>query len=178
MPEPLPEFPLDVPVPATFTAALAGLVDRGFLGSRRWQEQQWRADRLGANPLLLEFEKRMVGRAAKLGIPLFASEVIRSRVRQDHLYALGNSKAKAGQSPHQYGLAVDIVHSVRGWALSRMEWELLGHIGSEAAKGLGVVSKIEWGGEWSFYDPAHWQIGKWREWQDQFPFDKHWSKPK
>lgn len=156
-------FPLDIPIPATYGEALRGLANPSRLLTQRYQEQQWRADRAGAHPDILEFERVFVRRMAKLGVPVFASEVIRTRKRQDELFALGNSRAKAGQSAHQYGCAVDIVHSVKGWALAPKEWALIGHVGKEliAQKGFAMESKA-WGGDWSFYDPAHWQLTEWK----------------
>lgn len=158
---PMPEFPPDVTSPATYAAAVAGMVDRPFLASQRWQEQQGRAVRDGAHPAILEFERAFIRRMSKLGIPVFASEVMRSAKRQDELHALGNSKARGGRSPHQWGCAVDLVHSVRGWSLSAKEWEIFGHVGEEVAKAKGL--KLNWGGVWEFFDPAHWEIEDWQD---------------
>lgn len=154
-------------------AALRGMVDRPFLASQRYQEQQQRANMEGAHPDIVEFTRCMVKRLAKHGIPVFASEVIRSPERQDDLYALGTTRAKGGQSAHQYGCAVDIVHSVQGWGLSEREWKLIGHVGKEliAQKGLRVES-FAWGGDWGFYDPAHWQIADWKAQREQYPFPR------
>lgn len=147
------------------------MVDRPFLKSQRWQEQQWRADRLGAHPDILEFERVFIRRMSKLGVPMFASEVIRSWKRQEELYALGNSRARGGLSAHQHGCAIDLVHSVKGWNLDKKAWELIGHVGKEVAKqkGLAIVS-LAWGGDWSFYDPAHWQIDGWQMVKGQYPW--------
>lgn len=170
MAQALPEFPLDVAVPATYGDALRGIIDRGFLGSRKWQEQQWRANREGIHPDIREFETLLVRRMAKIGVPMFAAEVVRTPERQNELYALGNSKAKAGQSPHQFGLAADIVHSVKGWNLDRKAWALIGHVGKELAQQRGL--KITWGGDWEFYDPAHWEVTFWKQVKEDFPWHK------
>ncbi|SEQ49391.1 D-alanyl-D-alanine carboxypeptidase [Devosia sp. YR412] len=147
------------------------MADKPFLASSRYQEQQWRANRTGAHPDILEFEKRFIRRMAKLDVPMFASEVIRSSQRQEDLYALGHSKARAGQSPHGYGCAVDLVHSVHGWNLDRKAWEVIGHVGQEIVTqaGLAIVS-LAWGGDWKFYDPAHWEIADWRMVKDDYPW--------
>lgn len=79
--------------------------------------------------------------------------------RQNRLYDEGVTKARAGNSPHNYGLAVDIVHGTKAWKIDDLEWTMLGQIGKEAARKANV--KIEWGGDWSFYDPAHWQLKDW-----------------
>lgn len=104
-----------------------------------------------------------------MGIPVFAHSVVRTRDEQTALYVQGVSKAKAGESMHNYGHAIDIIHSTQGWKLSKHQWLLLGHIGKEVAKRIGV--KIRWGGDWdmdgipvlddpteSFWDAAHWEL--------------------
>lgn len=149
-------------------AALRGMVDRPFLVSRNWQDQQKRANREGAHPDLLEFERVFIKRMTKLGIAMFCAEMIRSKERQDDLYALGNSRAKGGQSAHQVGCGADIVHSVHGWDMSRKSWALIGHVGQEIARQNGL--KIEWGGNWKFYDPAHWQVIDWKNQKEKFPW--------
>lgn len=168
MPEPVPLWPGETPVPSTYHEALQGLVNREFLGSQRWQQQQWRADRAGANPGLLEFERRFIRRMTRLGIPVFAAEFVRSEARQNDLYALGNSRARGGESPHQFGLAFDLVHSVHGWNIDRKAWALIGHAGKELAAQAGVP--VEWGGDWKFYDPAHWQLADWKDKRQWFPW--------
>lgn len=169
MPNPQQSFPLDGgDVPDDFASALRGMADRPFLASRNWQKQQERAERDGAHPDLLEFERLLIRRMAKIGVPMFAAEVLRSQERQNDLYALGVTKAKAGQGPHPYGCAADVVHSVRGWDLSRKQWSLIGHVGQELARQNGL--KIEWGGNWKFYDPSHWQVIGWKEQKENFPW--------
>ena len=173
LPEEPPAFPAPQPPPPTYRQALAGLVDRPFLASQNWQEQQWRADREGAHPDILEFERVLIRRMAKLGVPMFASEVLRSPERQEDLFALGHSRARAGQSAHPYGCAVDIVHSVKGWKIDRKQWDLVGHVGREVIKqkGLALVS-LAWGGDWSFYDPAHWEVKDWKMVRGNYPWLK------
>lgn len=165
---PLPEVPLDVRQPLTYAQALAGLVDRPFLETERWQEQQRRAVRDGAHPDILEFERVFIRKMAKLGIPMFASEVMRSAKRQDELFALGTSRARGGQSAHQVGCAVDLVHSVKGWAMSKKEWELVLHTGREVAvaKGLKVENLADLTGG---FDPAHWQLKDWKAIKGGYP---------
>lgn len=174
LPSPEPAFPADIVEPKGFDDAIRGMRDRAFLASQNWQDQQWRANREGANPYILEFERVFIKRMAKLGVPMFAHEVVRTAERQDDLYAQGVTKAKAGQSAHQYGCAVDIVHSVKGWGLSNKEWALCFHVGTEVRKALGIA--LEWGGDdpdindafdW---DPAHWELDTWKIWKDQFPW--------
>lgn len=162
-PPPLPvrqDDPERVIAGDTFDAALRAMVDRAFLKSERHQGQHWRANREGAHPDILEFERKLIAEFARLGVPLFAHCVVRPSWEQDALKAQGFSKAGAGESPHNFGLAVDLVHGTKGWELTRKQWALVGHVGHEVAKRIGV--KVEWGGSWKFYDPAHWELGDWR----------------
>lgn len=172
VPVPPRDLPLSAEVPQTYSEALAGMVDRPYLASRNWVEQQQRAVRDFAHPDILEFERVFVRRLAKLGVPVFAPEVIRSAKRQDDLYALGNSRARGGQSAHQYGCAVDIVHSVRAWDCSPKQWQLMGHIGKEliTQKGFAVDSAAWPDFNGRFYDPAHWQIVDWKNQKDDYPW--------
>lgn len=165
------EAPMAPLVPDTFDAALRGMADRPFLESQHWQEQQWRADRLGAHPDVVKFEKLMVRRLAALGVPMFAHCVVRTAKAQTEAYVKGHSKAKPGQSPHQYGCAVDLIHARKGWELTARQWKLIGHIGKEivASAGLDIVS-LAWGGDWSFYDPAHWEVRGWQQLKGSYPW--------
>lgn len=162
MTEPEPVFPPDRNPVADMGQGLARLVDRDFFSSRNWQDQQLRADRAGAHPDLLEFERLLQKRLKAMGIPMFSHECWRSWGRQADLYALGQTKAEPGESAHQYGCAFDLVHSRHAWALDpKAEWAIIGHVGKEVAKARGL--KITWGGDWKFYDPAHWELTAWRE---------------
>lgn len=154
----------DVPAPAeggVYGAELRGMVDRSFCLSERYKAQQTRVPRAGSHPDLVEFERRLIARGRKLGVPLFAHCFVRSDADQNSLFVRGLSKARAGESPHNYGLAVDVVHGTKAWDLTRKQWEIIGHVGKEVAAQLGV--KVEWGGDWRFYDPAHWELANWRD---------------
>ncbi|WP_292117458.1 M15 family metallopeptidase [Mesorhizobium sp.] len=155
---------LPVPEPAMvsggYREALNSIRDRAYLMGERYAAQQMRADREGVNMQLLGFYDAFQRQLRALGVPMFVAEFVRSEDRQDELRALGTTKAVGGSSPHQYGLAFDLVHSKLGWDLTRQQWTLIGHIGkSVAARGR---MKIDWGGDWEFYDPAHWQVRGWR----------------
>lgn len=154
--------------PKTFDAALRGMVDRPFLESQRYQEQQWRANREGAHWHILDFERLFIKACAKMGIPMFAHSVVRTAAEQTELFVRGVTRAQAGQSDHNFGLATDIVHSVKAWDLSENEWLLLRHIGMEVALRNGL--KVQWGGDWKYYDPAHWALLD--DARDGFPYPK------
>ncbi|GHA11869.1 hypothetical protein GCM10007989_02770 [Devosia pacifica] len=146
------------------------MADRPFLQSRKWLEQQWRADWTGSHPDVREFERLFIKRLVKIGVPMFTHECVRSNERQADLLALGHSKAGPGQSAHNFGCAIDLVHSTKAWGLSEKQWALIGHIGKELATQRGF--EVVWGGDWNFYDPAHWELANWRELKEQYPWPK------
>ncbi len=116
--------------------------------------------------------------ARKRGIPLYVHSAFRTRAEQEAIYKRGNSRARWPSSAHNIGEAVDIVHGTLHWSMNKQEWAFLHRLGQEALrrvntrlKAPGAVDKhgkplpqrlikleLEWGGEWSYYDPAHWQI--------------------
>ena len=95
---------------------------------------------------------------------------LRSWQQQDYLYSLGRTvknmdgyskdkpfgnivtKARGGDSWHNYGLAVDIVFKPAGaWSWDpKLPWKKLG----ELAENQG----LEWGGRWKFVDLPHVQM--------------------
>jgi hypothetical protein len=149
------------------------MVDREFCFSKKYGEQQFRADRFGAQPDVLKFERLLVKRAFKLGVPLFAHCVIRGGADQNEMFRQGKSKARAGESPHNYGAAVDVIHGTKAWALSRKQWLIVGHLGKEAAAAAGLA--VVWGGDWSFWDPAHWELADWREIRARYSDGEDWD---
>lgn len=120
-----------------------------------------RADRVGAHSEILEFERLFVKRLKKLGVPVFAHCVWRGEHEQNRLYVQGRSKVTYGNSAHNYGCAVDLIHGTKGWDIPEKSWAMIGHIGLELAASKGW--KIQWGGTWKFYDPAHWELANWRK---------------
>lgn len=118
-----------------------------------------RASRVGADPQIVKFERNFVKALKQYGIPFFAHEFVRDEARQNELKQKGVSLAGFGQSAHNCGCAVDIVHSTRGWDLTPLEWDVIGVLGHETARRMNI--KIEWGGNWDFYDPAHWELPDW-----------------
>lgn len=152
---------------------LRGMVDRAFCFSERYNVQQGRAERTGAQPDIVEFERKLVRRAFKLGIPLFAHTVIRGSADQNKAFREGKSKARAGESPHNFGAAVDIIHSTKAWGLTQRQWAILGHLGKEVAAQAGLA--VTWGGDWKFYDPAHWELTNWREVRSRYSDGEDWD---
>lgn len=186
----------------TFSEALNGLRDEAFIASPKYGEQQWRArthfelggmkadgsyiQPLLAHPDVLLFKDKMVKAGRKLGIPLFASEVIRTKERQTMLYVQGVSKTPDASS-HLYGLAVDIIHGLKGWDLTPKQWLLLHHIGNDICLRYGLY--MTWGGSWRpdpvtgvGWDPAHWELAYWKDIKQLAPFsagfDRKTGRPK
>lgn len=150
-----------------YQTAMKSLIDKEFIKTAKYREQQGRAERRGhwcefdqrIGPIV-RFSEAMVSDCRRRGIPMFAHCIVRSAADQMAAYKGGVSKAKPGESPHNYGLAVDLVHGVRGWDLDHRAWDIIAHIGREVSARIQVP--VEWGGSWRFYDPAHWQIANWR----------------
>lgn len=174
------------PVPDTgYSQALAGMVDKLYLKSTKYGDQQRRADQEAAHPDIVEFSRLLVGRMKSLGVPMFPHCLWRDLEAQETAFKLGHSKARYGDSPHNFGCAVDIIHSRHLWDLSPRQWLLIGHVGKELAAAKGF--KLVWGGDWKRYpdaqigwDPAHWQLADWRErlnsaWDaEKHPFEQDW----
>lgn len=91
-------------------------------------------------------------------------ETFRYNERQDHLFRKGMTKARAGQSAHNYGLAVDFVpyvqatdafareKGVSGWNWDQShDWDFL----KKAAVKFGLEAPIKW-------DRAHVQLPGWK----------------
>lgn len=148
--------------------AAVSMARKDFLLSRRYQDQQLRAVYDGAHPLIVDFTRAFVKEAARYSIPIFSHCVVRDEDEQMRLYSQGRSKAVFGRSPHNYGMATDLVHGTRAWNLERAEWDFLGVLGKEVARKRGI--KVEWGGDWEFYDPAHWELLDWRKESHNYPF--------
>ncbi len=96
----------------------------------------------------------------------FITDGFRSNKEQTKLYAQGRTKpskivthARAGQSPHNYGLAFDIAFRKDGtkeakWTLSK--YKKL----AKLAKDLGLT----WGGTWTkFRDNPHYELKNWKQ---------------
>lgn len=99
---------------------------------------------------------QVMKKTAERGYPLVLLEGYRSPERQDGLanQATVVTKAKGGQSKHQYGLAVDLAPIKDGKIIisEKDKWA------SEAYRVLGeesVAAGLTWGGVWSFKDYGH-----------------------
>lgn len=147
------------------SSGLRVLTDRSFLLLPKYQEQQWRANRVGAHPKMLLFEKKLIARFETLGIPMFTHCFVRTHEQQKKEYEEGDSKSPPGQGVHEFGMGFDLIHSVAGWNLAPESWKMVRHIGNEVAaqNGIPLRHDISW-------DPAHWELADWRKYKDGFPF--------
>lgn len=121
--------------------------------------------------------------AAKLSIPLRVVWGWRSFETQDKLWRKGTG-APPGQSAHNFGMALDIIHTRRGWAKMPAEgWVLLGTMGMEIARKRNL--ELRWGGDWNrngvpvlqdpkenFWDAAHFEMNGWKH-LTSFPCTRH-----
>jgi peptidoglycan L-alanyl-D-glutamate endopeptidase CwlK len=106
-------------------------------------------------PMAIDF----IAKAKTAGIDIKITAGLRTFDEQEKLYNQGRTtpgkivtKAKPGQSFHNYGLAIDVVPIVHGKAVWEDEklWQKLGVIGESAG--------FEWGGRWKFVDKPHFQF--------------------
>lgn len=148
-------------LPATHKEAAARLVDPLVVSTITYKNRLLKADRTGSDPVLLDFSLALLRELQKRNMPFFPHTYVRTNAEQEKLYANGVTKARAGQSPHNHGMAVDIVHFGRYWDLTKKEWDVIGLIGKEVARKRKI--KITWGGDWKFYDPAHWELADWKD---------------
>lgn len=99
------------------------------------------------------------------GMDLLVTCTLRTNEEQDALYALGRTKpgkrvtnARAGQSAHQYGMALDFVPMVSGkpmWKDDHPHWALAGNLAPQFG--------LEWAGTWpTFKEYPHVQVQNWK----------------
>ncbi|TLY39119.1 MAG: LysM peptidoglycan-binding domain-containing protein [Nitrospirae bacterium] len=117
------------------------------------------------HPLLAIRGRCMIELCAYTGIAVLVTQGLRSWEEQDALYAKGRTvppigkkhivtKAKGGQSYHNFGLAFDIVVLD---AVGKADWDV-DHPGWKKAGELGKSVGLDWGGDWkSFKDLPHFQ---------------------
>lgn len=108
---------------------------------------------------IMEFINRAAyfyGIMAGLGYPVRFHTWLRTSADQDQVFSSGASKARAGQSPHQFGLALDYFHADHGYNVGDDFWTT----GDVVATQVGLQSGLSWG------DGNHLQYGEWRKWKD------------
>lgn len=152
--------PVITRLPDNYADAVRSLSDPAVVSSLRFRKRAvW--DQTGSVPDIVRFANALTQALNKRGFPMFVFHGWRDGIEQQRLFDQGVSKARSGQSPHNHGMAVDIIHFSRAWDLTRREWDLIGAIGRETARKLHM--DITWGGDWNFYDPAHWELFDWKQ---------------
>jgi hypothetical protein len=117
------------------------------------------------HPALASRVRALLEQCAIEGLSLLVTQGLRTANEQDALYAKGRTappigskfivtKAKGGQSYHNFGLAIDIVVLD---ALGKADWNVA-HPGWARAAAIGKSLGLEWGGDWKgFKDIPHFQ---------------------
>lgn len=101
------------------------------------------------------------------GLDVLVTSTLRTAAEQTALYAQGRTmpghivtRARAGQSAHNYGLAIDIVPMVNGkpdWKETDPVWKTIGQLGQAAGLvWLGAADS-------TFREEPHFELPNWRE---------------
>lgn len=142
------------------SAAQRMAVEKEYFVSPSYLSQQDRADWQHVHPDMLRFASQLIETLRKRNVPFYAHSAYRTEAEQAALFRDKRTKSKYPRAAHCQGAAVDIVHSRYHWMLEKGEWDYIGKVGKDLAHRLGL--KITWGGDWSFYDPAHWELYGWQ----------------
>lgn len=132
-----------------------------FFTSEGYLRDQGRANWAGVPISMRVFAARVVETCRKFGVPMYVHTAFRTREEQQRMVATGRSNTHWPRAAHCQGKAVDIVHSRFAWDMTRDEWQWLGKVGKDVAASMRLP--ITWGGDWSFYDPAHWELTGWED---------------
>jgi len=102
--------------------------------------------------------------AAEFGCDYVIISGMRTWAEQDALYAQGRfkpgkvvTKAKAGQSNHNFGVAFDCGVFRNGLYLDDSDSHLASRVHRACAK-LAAEHGLAWGGSWTFKDEPHYQL--------------------
>lgn len=137
---------------------------------RQWDKADWQY----VDERLLRWSAVFTELARKRGVPLYTQCAFRGEAEQDNAVLNGNSKTRYPRSAHNIGEAVDIVHGVYHWTLTKEEWSFLHVLGLRALDLVNAGLKkpeqlqLNWGGDDGSpsdrfrWDPAHWEITDYR----------------
>lgn len=100
--------------------------------------------------------------ASRHGLTVEAISGTRTYAEQDHLYAQGRTRpgsivtnAKAGQSNHNFGVAIDLGLFRGSSYIDSTEPELASKVYAEIA--ANAPAKLAWGGYWKIRDTPHFE---------------------
>lgn len=114
-------------------------------------------------PDLQVMARELLARCEAVGIPLVVTQTLRTFEEQQALYDQGRTKpgkivtnAKAGESPHNFGLAFDVAFKTPGGGVTwDGPWQQVG--------GIGANIGLSWGGRWKgFKDFPHFEVKNWK----------------
>lgn len=129
----------------------------------------------GAHPLL---QRLLI--AARAQIPFTVMDSQRGRVAQETAFRKGHSKAKFGQSAHNWdpAVAVDLAPTPLDWNNKNSFialWKVIGYYDPKSGKGAGLALQMKiplrWGGDWNMnglwtddgWDFPHFELYPWRD---------------
>lgn len=153
----------------------------GFLRTASYVAQQQRADWQQTDDRLRLLAAKVVIRAGKLGIPLYVHSAFRTKAEQDELVRRKVTKAPYPRSAHNIGEAIDLVHGVYHWDLTKREWLYLHWLVTDELRKLNAnlpksrKLAVNWGGDDGTatdnfrWDPAHWELLDYRARIRQMP---------
>lgn len=121
------------------------------------------------HPVVLEQKNQLVAKTRELGIKIIITDGYRSDEEQNRLYRQGRStdgdivtNAKAGESMHNYGLAIDFALRLNdGSVIWDMEYDGNGNGKPDWMEVVAIAKDLgfQWGGDWTdFPDYPHLQI--------------------
>lgn len=148
-------------IPPTYQAAAMRLVNESTMALPGFRARHLAYEWGDPPGDLLDFRDAFLKALHGRNMPFFVHCLYRGPEAQREVQQRGNSRARFGQSPHNWSMAIDVVHYGRYWELTEKEWHVVGLIGKDVARRRKV--KMTWGGDWSFWDPAHWELSDWRE---------------
>nr|QXN72757.1 MAG: CwlK [Microvirus sp.] len=132
----------------------------------------------GGDPRLVKLTDAVLRAAHAHLIPVRCFNIYRSREEQADMLKRGVTKAPPGASPHNFGLAVDLIHAELAWDMTPDQWRFLAVIVTECARRQNL--RLTWGGTWRWnaspmplgevlegkrglgWDPAHFELERWR----------------
>lgn len=163
-------------IPQKFKDVPVSLRDTAHLKSKQYRDRKTDMDWTYVHPDIKRFAQRFQKECEALGIPIWIFEVHRTPERQRHLkYVMRTSKADPWSSPHQYGLAVDLIHSVKLWDMTDLQWEYLNVLARELARKMNL--KLTYGIDWGRtdtrlgWDKPHIQLKNWKDWRSSIRND-------
>lgn len=168
-----PQKPVLARMPDDYGDALLRMMDLPALKSPEYRRKQT-VDWQHVHPLMKLFATKLIHELEHRGLPFYVHNHFRGMKEQERLFREKRTRARWGKSAHNWGMAVDIVHFKHHWNLTEKEWAIVGQIGKDVARkghnsnGKHEPFQITWGGDWDFYDPAHWELANWRELKDDF----------